>query len=126
VAIGVPTVTVHLLARKFRHRCHEPLNSSRWLAAHKKPERHYLWLANCYFAHDSSGFPFPATILRWANLLVLFAIDRLSLHQVFRSFACCKLSVPKRVGRALLPILNRIAQLRTCLKASQSKTAHLT
>ena len=25
-----------------------------------------LWPANSYFAHDSSGFPFPATILRWA------------------------------------------------------------
>jgi len=25
-----------------------------------------VWLANCYFANDSSGFPFPATILRWA------------------------------------------------------------
>ena len=27
-------------------------------------------------------------------------------------------------GRALLPILNRIARLRTCLKSFQPKTAH--
>jgi hypothetical protein len=25
-----------------------------------------VWLANCYFAHDSLGFPCPATILRSA------------------------------------------------------------
>jgi hypothetical protein len=32
------------------------------------------------------------------DLLVLFAMERMSLHQaVFRSFACCKLSVPKEL-----------------------------
>jgi hypothetical protein len=30
----------------------------------------------------------------------------------------------RKYGRALLPILNRIAQLRTCLKSFQSKAAH--
>jgi hypothetical protein len=45
------------------------LKPSTLLALHKamsKGKYRTLWLANCYFAHDSSGFPFPATILRWA------------------------------------------------------------
>ena len=42
------------------------LVSEGYVAEHPDVAMYYLWLANCYFAHDSSGFPFPATILRWA------------------------------------------------------------
>jgi hypothetical protein len=44
-----------------------------------------LWLANCYFAHDSSGFPFPATILRWA--ICSFCSQSSACHCARRSSA---------------------------------------
>jgi hypothetical protein len=31
------------------------------------PKQDFLWLANCYFAHFSSGSQLNVTMLRWAE-----------------------------------------------------------
>jgi hypothetical protein len=78
----------------------------------------YVWLANCYFTHDSSGFPRPATHSAMRDLVVLFIVPT---ENVIRARILLKSATFKRMKLARRSLMHSalpdvFRAKRTCTK----------